>query len=624
MSAGRLDLVVASGKGGTGKTTLAVNLARMLELDGRTVRLLDCDVEEPNAGLFLRREATGSAEVTVPRPEPYPEKCTGCGACSAACTFNALATVGGRVLVFEELCHACGLCMLVCPEDALGVRRSGIGTVSEAGGRGDRLSMAWGELDIGQSLAPELVRRVRDMASAGAVNIVDAPPGTACQVVAAVEGADAAILVTEPTPFGASDLELALALALELGVPSGVVINRSGEGDRLITELAARVGVPVLGRIPFARRYAETCSRGGLLVDEHPEVTEMLAGILERAETLVGTEAPSPVAPAELEVEPGGEPPPAGPPGPGCREVTVISGKGGTGKTTLVGALAHLLDDKVLADNDVDAADLHLLLSPRVREAGDFFGARAAAIDRSACISCGRCLEVCRFGAVRVRPNDPVDAPPLYFVEPHLCEGCGCCGAVCEAGAVSFRERVTGRWFVSDTDSGRMVHARLGIAEESSGKLVTMVRGRAAGEAGARGAGRVVGDGPPGTGCPVIASVTGCDLAVVVTEPTVSGIHDLERVLALAGHFGVPAAVVVNRADLNPDMALEIEEMAGAAGAALLGRIPFDEAVIGALMDGRSVITEGGPAADALREIAARTDSMMMRGLRAEEGRAEI
>lgn len=604
-------ITVASGKGGTGKTTFSVNLAYALAGRGERVRLLDCDVEEPNDHLFIRPVFEKRAGVSVLKPIWNEKDCNACGLCVDACNYNALALVKGRIMVFNDLCHSCGVCTEVCPEGAFVERPFEIGHVestSEPGRAGDTpFFFAHGLLNIGEALAPNVVRGVKQHIDPEAINIIDAAPGTACPVVAAVEGADAVLLVTEPTPFGLNDLKLAVGLTLKVGVPTGIVINRSDGEDRIIEEYARSVGVPIAGRIPFRRDYAEAYSGGAILVDQFPELRENLLGIFDRLETALPPEPPEELFVLDPDAaDAGGTQRVAGSGADGHREFVVISGKGGTGKTTLVASLARLLKDKVLVDNDVDAADLHLLLRPRLLEAHDFVGSCKAEINPDTCDACGICAQACHFDAIRADGPSNGLVPHTYIIDQLACEGCGLCPRVCPTGAITSRENVTGRWYVSRTEYGMMSHARLGIAEENSGRLVAQVRKRGAELAREDGSALILGDGPPGTGCPVIASVTGVDQVIVVTEPTVSGVHDLERVLNLAAHFRVPAAVVINKADLNTDQAARIEALATTHNASILGRIPFDPGVQAALMAGEAVIDHApsGPAAQAIRGIA--------------------
>jgi len=319
------------------------------------------------------------------------------------------------------------------------------------------------------------------------------------------------------------------------------------------------------------------------------------------------------------------------------KELVVISGKGGTGKTSLVASFAVLADRPVIADCDVDAADLHLVLSPRVQERHEFHGGHEAVIRTEACLGCGTCLAHCRFGAVlapaarderrisgRVRMNcsdcdycerscdsrtnaligemraDWGETPTIaYAIDPFACEGCGVCVRFCPERAIDFPERLAGEWMVSATRCGPMVHARLGVAAENSGKLVSLVRREARAIAETENRPWIIVDGPPGIGCPVIASVTGATLVLAVTEPTVSGEHDLERVLSLTRHFHIPAAVCVNKWDLNPDMTKRIEDRARRAGARIVGRIRYDRAVTLAQMREQAVVeTEADCVAD--------------------------
>jgi len=284
------------------------------------------------------------------------------------------------------------------------------------------------------------------------------------------------------------------------------------------------------------------------------------------------------------------------------KELVVISGKGGTGKTSLTASFAVLADRPVVADCDVDAADLHLVLSPEVKESRDFYSGHEAVIRQHDCIGCGACLAHCRFGAVKMNGRSAGEAK--FSIDPVSCEGCGVCVHFCPVHAIDFPERLSGQLFISQTRCGPMVHARLGVAAENSGKLVSTVRREAQRIADEQNRPMVIVDGPPGIGCPVIASVTGATLILVVTEPTVSGKHDLERVLSLARHFEIPAAVCVNKYDINPDTTAAIEEDAVRAGASVVGRIPYDRNVTAAQIQGRSVVEYGdGPAASQIRKI---------------------
>lgn len=278
------------------------------------------------------------------------------------------------------------------------------------------------------------------------------------------------------------------------------------------------------------------------------------------------------------------------------REVVVISGKGGTGKTSVVAAFAALAGGAVLADCDVDAADLHLVLDPDVGSPHDFSGRQQAVIDPAACTACGRCAEVCRFAAVLGGRADD------YSVDPVACEGCELCLRVCPSDAVHMEPVVNGAWMISETRFGPLVHARLGVAEDNSGKLVTLVRKEARATALRHGLPLVIVDGSPGIGCPVIASLSGADLVLAVTEPTVSGRYDLERALQVVRQFRLPFAVIVNRADLNERLTAAITEETTAQGALFVTTIDYDPSVTRAQVDGIDVVTYGGSVAASMAE----------------------
>ena len=262
------------------------------------------------------------------------------------------------------------------------------------------------------------------------------------------------------------------------------------------------------------------------------------------------------------------------------KELVVLSGKGGTGKTTIVGSFAALAKNKVLTDCDVDAADLHLLLQPKIVSTNEFWGGKTAVIDTNRCTRCGLCIDICRFGAISGE----------YEVDPIPCEGCGFCCNVCPSDAIEMKDNLAGQWFISDTKYGPLVHARLGIAQENSGKLVATVRQKARELAQDKKIDLIISDGPPGIGCPVISSLSGSTLALLVTEPTLSGMHDLERVIGTCQHFGVPAAVCINKYDINEENTREIENNCERLGAKVISKIPFDNVVTEALVHGVPVV----------------------------------
>jgi MinD superfamily P-loop ATPase len=276
-------ITIASGKGGTGKTTIATNLAAALK---GPVQLLDCDVEEPNAHLFLKPEIQRGFEFQLEVPEIDLGKCTFCGKCQDICQFNAIAILPETALTFPELCHSCGGCFLVCPEDAVKSRTRPLGVV-EVGYR-ENIRFVHGRLRVGEAMAPPLIRRVKAEAHPDGLTIIDAPPGTSCPVVTALWGSDAVLLVTEPTPFGLHDLELAVGAVRELQLPLGLVINRADLGDRRVHDFAARENIPILLEIPFDRQAAGAYAQGRLLAEAFPEWQAMMLGLFSNLEKTFG------------------------------------------------------------------------------------------------------------------------------------------------------------------------------------------------------------------------------------------------------------------------------------------------------------------------------------------------
>ncbi len=276
------------------------------------------------------------------------------------------------------------------------------------------------------------------------------------------------------------------------------------------------------------------------------------------------------------------------------KELTVISGKGGTGKTSIAASFAFLAKNRVLADCDVDAADLHILAQPEIIHQEDFFGGKKAVIDHDKCSLCGICKENCRYSAISAS----------FVVDHTACEGCALCHYLCPESAITMEETLNGKWFISNTRFGPMVHANLIPGEENSGKLVALVRNQAKLIAEERNMDIVIVDGAPGVGCPVISSITGVDHVVVVTEPTMSGLHDMKRAAELVRHFNIPISLVINKWDIHPGMTAEIEEFAKSGNISLAGKIPYDRAVTDSMVKRRTVVEEGpGPASDAIIEV---------------------
>ncbi len=600
-----LRIAIASGKGGTGKTTVATNLAFVLAEAGSAVAYVDCDVEEPNGHLFLKPSVSDREDVSIAVPLVDDARCIRCGACARACHFSAIVALPNKVLTFPRLCHGCGGCGLCCIAEAISETPRALGVV-ERGSAGP-IVFVQGRLNVAEAMAPPVIRAVLAAVPKTDIVIIDAPPGTSCPVIEAVESADVVLLVTEPTPFGLHDLRLAVEMTRELGKPFGILVNRTGIEYRDLVDYCALERIPILQTIPDDRELARAYSRGELAVVALPRLRQCFNTLYDQLAELRATACTRRKIAQRTELEPTQESTDHSAPittigrKEALPELVVISGKGGTGKTSLVASFFALRHHATVADCDVDAADLHLVLAPEVRWHAPFWGSKRAFIDPCRCSGCGICAVRCRFGAVV--PSDG-SSEATFAIEPSSCEGCGVCVDGCPERAVSLVSVVAGEWFVSDTRHGPMVHACLGVAQENSGKLVSLVRARAREVARNAHSQLVICDGSPGIGCPVVASITGASMALIVTEPTLSGLHDYRRVAQLCRHLQTRAGVCINKADLNADITRAITADAAQLGIPVLGHVRYDELVTSAQVSRLAVVeATNGPAAEDIRSL---------------------
>lgn len=595
-----MKIAISSGKGGTGKTFIATNLSVLLAERKQKVTYIDCDVEEPNGHLFLKPLIDSIEPMSVRAPIDIDHgKCISCGKCANNCHYNAIVLIKDKVLFFLELCHACGACSVTCPTAAIIEGDKEIGQIRH--GNSDPINFHDGLLKTAVGgMSPRLIGALKEYADDNTV-IFDSPPGTACSTVETIKGVDLCLLVADPTPFALHDLKLSVNMCRHIGQEPAVIINRAGLDDTDIKNYCKIAQLEIIGEIPDAREIAEVYSVGGIVIKELPAYRSYFEDILDRSLALAAKHRPVKKHLIEPLFEVGGKQARVQKPNPNAlrpSEIVVISGKGGTGKTSIAACFAQLAKRATISDCDVDAADLHLILEPSIREEGDFIGGISVKINQEKCLRCGICKERCRFKAIECREDGS------YIIDPNSCEGCGVCAIICKEDAIDIEDDVNGKWFVSMTRFGLMSHAILGYAEENSGRLVTLVRDLAnsliveslamsGGSSNIGSQNQVIIDGSPGTGCPVIASITGARYAVIVTEPTVSGIHDLERILQLTKYFHVESGVIINKADLNRNISDKISDTARQAGAIILGSIPYEEAFTEAQIQKKTVLEYG-------------------------------
>lgn len=582
-----VNIAITSGKGGVGKTFAAMCLAKVFA-ESQRIRYIDCDVEAPNAHLFFQPGNVLSQEQMLECITGMdPEKCTHCGACAKACYFNALIVGKNNAMAFSELCRWCGACRLACPNDALLVSKRTIGTVYR--GSVDQIDLHWATLQAGAGgMTVRLIEHIKKT-NDDLLTILDSPPGTSCAVVHTIRDADIVVLVADPTRFGQHDLKLSVHLCRSMNIRPLVLINRAGIGDvQQLREWCDGQHLPILAEIPDDRAIAEYYSNGQLPIEHLEYLREYFARAADKLTALpikhsdkkTGSAAPNPEslfldadskAGVHTQQTSSSEP----------FEIAVVSGKGGTGKTSLAACFAQL-EAAVIADCDVDAADMHLLFEPQVLESDTFIGGRAMSVDTQRCTACGKCIDICQWDAITKEGT-------IVSIDEERCEGCGACRRVCPENAIRIEPTTDGRWYWSATRYGNMSHATLEPGRENSGKLVSLVRKNAAAKNRTPDS-IIVLDGSPGTGCPVIASVGGAKAAVIVTEPTVSGLHDLKRILELTEHFNIPAGIIINKADINPQVSRDIKSFVRQRHADLLGELPYDTIFVKAQQAGQTIL----------------------------------
>ncbi len=596
---------IASGKGGVGKTLVATCLASVMA-DTQPVCYIDCDVEAPNAHLFLKLDNVKSTEEFLSCIESIDlQKCTVCGKCVKVCYFNALAVGKKTAMTFPELCRWCGACSQVCPSDALVTGQRKIGTTFH--GRAGNIQLLWATLAAGAGgMTVRLIEQLKNQARNEPLVILDSPPGTSCSAVHTIRGADRVVLVADPTRFGQYDFKLSVHLCRSINIEPLVIINRAQLGDLAgLRDWCRTHHLHILAELPDSREIADLYSQGILPVERIGNLRQQFADIAHALIQLPPqkTAADKPVITLPWQTAPvtitetnefATLSPTTAP-----IEITVVSGKGGTGKTSLCACFAQLAKSTV-ADCDVDAADMHLLLEPSVMESGVFYGGRMMQIDPVVCIGCGRCAQICQWKAITKTDGSP------FSIAQQDCEGCGACLLVCPVNAISTQTTEDGTWYWSSTRFGFMSHAMLEPGRENSGKLVTLVRKQAVNRGSQQNEHPVILlDGSPGTGCPVIASIGGATAAIIVTEPTVSGLHDLERILELTEHFRIRTGIIINKSDLNMDITQKIKNMAAAHKTDLLGQLPYDATFVQAQQAGKTLLEyqPDGETSQAIRMI---------------------
>ena len=564
-----MKIAVLSGKGGTGKTLLSVNLAAA----AKEAVYIDCDVEEPNGHLFFQPKDIESENISIKIPLADEMLCNGCRKCVDFCKFNALVYINHKLIVFDDVCHSCGGCVLFCPEKALSEKEKIIGAVQR--GISDKVKVITGILNTGEASGIPIIKKILDETlSSKEFTFIDCPPGSACIVMESIKDADYCILVAEPTLFGVHNLNMIYELIRLFGKPHGVVLNKCLEGENPAEKFCIEKGIKILGKIPFDNELGTLNSNALISVRENKKYREMFSFLLQ----FVIEEC-------------------------SMQHLLILSGKGGTGKTTIASAFIKLANAKAYADCDVDAPNLHLVMNQSHQpQRTNYYGMPKAEINVDLCISCDLCRQNCRFNAINI------DAE--YNVDYYSCEGCGVCAAICPVAAVSLKPLIAGELMLY---ANRAVFstAQLKMGSGTSGMLVTEVKKQL--KTAAEDVELAIIDGSPGIGCPVIASLSGVDMVLIVAEPSISGISDMERIIKTAEKFQTKIAVCINKYDTNLANTERIESFCKKLQLPLAGRIPFDSEAVKAINNSRSIIDVDCPSGQAARDVFDKTVKILFK-----------
>lgn len=572
-----MDIAILSGKGGTGKTLISTNLALAFEAFAENIALLDCDVEAPNSYLFIKPSKVAVEDISILAPDVFEQtKCNACGKCVDFCHFNALALIGGVVKLFPELCHACGGCTIICPTQAVIEQKRIIGKIKQ--GKNKHLKIVYGELKTGEGgMSPRLIAEVKNRKIQG-YNILDAPAGTACPAVETAKDADYCLLIAEPTPFGFNDFKLMVEVVRKLKKKIAVIINKAEQRQDIVKNWCFKNKINIIGELPLDKKIAQLNADAKLLFREsfvyRKLFLQLAKDILAKGEKIFKHLEPLASLTEHQGIKNDDSFSSSKTMNQKMKKIAVVSGKGGTGKTSLTACLANVFSPLILVDGDVDGSDLHLIFKPQTLEGGPFIGGECAVIDQEKCQKCGRCQQECRFNSII-----SLKCGKALSINPLTCEGCGVCSLICPNQAITMNSTVNGYWYMSSMRTGYLAHAQLFPCEENSGKLVALNKDNGEKMAGFFQINEMIIDSSPGIGCPVIAALSGVDYALIVSEGTRAGFSDLKRIVDLIKTMRVKSGAIINKADISPLISGEMKLYLKNEQIDLVAELPYDDRI---------------------------------------------